>query len=190
MLAAETDAPVPSIPPASKTVLSLSVVAVRPETAVVRPLGRVANELPDRLKISALASGAPELSMPPAISACPLGSVAAAWPARAVLRLPDRVHTPGACAASGSASTRITKIDLRAIAAIRPMAVRDPWSVEFIVFHPPVESEINRPELGCQRSQNCTFRANPRYDKQLELYENREKLTPVEPSDRWNRLTG
>jgi hypothetical protein len=44
----------------------------------VRPVGKVVNELVVRLKISALVSAVPEPSLPPTISAWPLGSIAAA----------------------------------------------------------------------------------------------------------------
>ena len=73
-----TDLPALLSPPASRTVLSLSTVAVKPETPAGNPVGKVVKVLEDRLKISALVSAAPELPVPPTMSAWPLGSIAAA----------------------------------------------------------------------------------------------------------------
>ena len=73
-----TDLPALLSPPASSTVLSLSTVAVKPEVPAASPPGKVVKLLEERLKISALVSAAPELPVPPTISACPFGSIAAA----------------------------------------------------------------------------------------------------------------
>ena len=98
----------------------MRTVAVKPETPTARPVGKVVNVLDARLKISALVSAVPELPVPPTISAWPFGSVAAAWFARAVWRLTESVHEPGAAADSDSGSV-IAISATRAFRVIPPM---------------------------------------------------------------------
>ena len=119
-------------PPASRTVLSLRTVAVKPETPTASPVGRVVKPLPERLKISALVSGLPELPMPPTISAWPFGKHRGRVIGARGVQIPVIVQEPGACAEIGSARTRITQQRLKNDSANATAVPREVGSTDFI----------------------------------------------------------